>query len=76
MPSPNEQELNCPVCRARQPFQSTCRRCQADLRLYVKALRSLHTAQRQAAVAHDAGDESRLQSSERYLAWLQPRPVK
>ncbi len=69
----DEHELNCPVCRARQPWQSTCRRCEADLQLYVKALRSLHTAQRQAAVAHDAGDESTSHAAERYLAWLRPR---
>lgn len=69
----DEYELNCPVCRARQPWQSACRRCQADLRLYVKALRSLHTVQRQAAVAHDAGDETKRRATERYLAWLQPR---
>lgn len=69
----DEYELNCPVCRARQPWQSTCRRCEADLRLYVKALRSLHRAQRQAAADHDSGDESKSQATERYLSWLQPR---
>lgn len=72
----DELELNCPVCRARQPWQSACRRCEADLRLYVKALRSLHSAQRQAAAAREAGDESKRQATEQYLAWLRPRSLK
>ena len=69
----DEHELSCPVCRARQPWQATCRRCEADLQLYVKALRSLHSAQRQVAAAHNSGDEAKCQATERYLAWLGPR---
>jgi methylglutaconyl-CoA hydratase len=37
----DEPTLRCPVCRARQPHQPTCRRCQADLRLLVAALGDL-----------------------------------
>ena len=33
----NESVFRCPVCRAKQPLQSQCRRCRADLRLVVRA---------------------------------------
>ncbi|MCO6453937.1 MAG: hypothetical protein J5I93_01370 [Pirellulaceae bacterium] len=38
-PEDNEQRLRCPACRAAQPWQDCCRRCQADLSLLVRALR-------------------------------------
>ncbi|OED37086.1 hypothetical protein AB833_24930 [Chromatiales bacterium (ex Bugula neritina AB1)] len=36
MPDKPAVNFQCPVCRARQPLQSQCRRCQADLSLVVK----------------------------------------
>ena len=32
-----ESNFRCPVCRAGQPLQNDCRRCQADLSLVVSA---------------------------------------
>jgi len=29
------EDFRCPVCRARQPLQNSCRRCSADLSLVV-----------------------------------------
>jgi hypothetical protein len=34
-----QEKLHCPACRARQSWRDECRRCQADLRLLVRALR-------------------------------------
>ncbi len=34
-----ESNFRCPVCRAGQPLQNECRRCQADLSLVVLAHR-------------------------------------
>lgn len=36
-----EDQLRCPACRARQTQRPRCRRCGADLELYVRLLRRL-----------------------------------
>ncbi len=67
-----EHELTCVVCRARQPLQSPCRRCGADLELVIKALRSLEIAQQRLHEARTNQNESQRETANRYLAWLQP----
>ena len=68
----DEPELKCPVCRARQKRQAECRRCGADLSLYVKALGSAELAQHQRQQARLSGDDERAASIDRYLHWLKP----
>lgn len=69
-----ESELVCPVCRAKQAYQSECRRCGADLSLWVKALRSLRIAQ-QRVVEAGRIDRQCLEAM-RYLDWLSPKAAR
>lgn len=70
--SESDPTLACPVCRARQPLQASCRRCEADLQLYVKALQSLRLAEQHVAEARSGPDELRRHTAQRYLDWLRP----
>ena len=67
-----EPAFRCPVCRAAQPLQENCRRCQADLRLVVCAQRRLAyvKAQREQALAR--GDNERESQLAAELQWLAP----
>ena len=70
-----ENELSCPVCRAKQAYQAECRRCGADLALWIKALRSLHVARQQVKRAglHDSASFDKAQT---YLRWLSPKAAQ
>ncbi len=70
-----ENELTCPVCRAKQACQAACRRCGADLSLWIKALRSLHEAKRQVANAAQL-DTANHDSALNYLRWLSPKAAQ
>jgi hypothetical protein len=61
-----DESIVCPVCNAGQPPQPTCRRCRADLALYLKALASVAIARR------ELGDASSVapHAWRDYLAWL------
>lgn len=62
--------IQCPVCRATQAAQKACRRCNADLELFVHAGKSSLAARRRLTEAIAAGDavaEARLRD---YLRWL------
>lgn len=67
----NENELACPVCRAKQAYQTECRRCGADLTLLIKALRSAQAAQRQLEQSLRAG-YANSEVALKYLRWLSP----
>jgi hypothetical protein len=67
-----ESEFRCPVCRAAQPLQETCRRCQADLRLVVRVQRRLAYVEQQRAAALASGDEALHQQLAAELRWLAP----
>jgi hypothetical protein len=41
-------ELSCPVCKARQAWSDTCRRCRADLSLLHRVERSRRASRRRA----------------------------
>jgi hypothetical protein len=69
---PPVEELVCPVCRAKQTPQVTCRRCSADLSLLVQARRSQQLALAQAERAWAVGDSAKAQQLEAYLRWLKP----
>ena len=68
-----ENELACPVCRAKQAYQAECRRCGADLSLWIKALRSLHVAKQQVVQAARHDNCERALS---YLRWLSPEAAQ
>jgi len=65
-----QQTFACPVCRAKQPEQPECRRCSADLALYVKALRSVEQSRRQLESAKGRGDIQTADQTSAYLIWL------
>ena len=65
-----QQNFACPVCRAKQPEQPECRRCNADLALYVKSLRSLEHSRQQLASANNQGDIQTAAHTSAYLIWL------
>jgi hypothetical protein len=64
--------FRCPVCRAAQTFRATCRRCQADLRLVVRAHRRAAYLKRQLEQARAGGDRQREQALADELRWLAP----
>jgi len=65
-----EDTIRCPVCRARQTPQATCRRCRADLDLFLKAVASRSEAGRRLAEAEQSGDAVTAESLRGYLQWL------
>ena len=70
MPRDEGPIIQCPVCRATQTARQVCRRCSADLALFVRASASSLTARRQlaeAVAASDAVAQARLRG---YLRWL------
>lgn len=69
----NNPSFRCPVCRARQTLRDECRRCEADLRLVVRAhLRvAFLVAQRQQA--RTGGDRLNEQTIAAELELLAPR---
>jgi hypothetical protein len=71
--TPAIQEILCPVCRAKQPPQPACRRCSADLSLYVKALRSVNAVRTQLDTAVENGNPEIASQASRYLKWLSPK---
>ena len=64
--------IQCPVCKARQAHQPTCRRCGADLTLYLKALHSLEVTRRQVREARQSGRHEQAADAASYLKWLKP----
>jgi len=60
----------CPVCRAKQSAQPECRRCNADLALYIKALRSVEQSRQQFESANVRGDTQLATQMSAYLSWL------
>lgn len=70
MPCDEGHTIQCPVCRATQAAREACRRCGADLALFVRASESSRAARRrlaEAVVAGDAVAQARLRD---YLRWL------
>ncbi len=68
----DEPSFRCPVCRATQTLRETCRRCQADLSLVVRAHRRLAYLKHLHAQTLANSD---LESAEQFVAelrWLAP----
>ncbi len=70
------KEMKCPICRARQTCQPKCRRCGADLRLYIKALHSVDITQQRMLTAQQAGNSELADRLLTYMAWLQPAAAR
>jgi hypothetical protein len=68
----SETTLRCPVCRATQPWQDSCRRCRADLELVVRAHRRVAFLQSQREQARACGDDSQERTITAELNWLAP----
>ncbi|WP_010582037.1 hypothetical protein [Schlesneria paludicola] len=69
----DEPDFRCPVCRAAQTLRETCRRCQADLSLVVRAHRRLaYLKQQQRAQALARGDGQCDPQLAAELRWLAP----
>ncbi len=67
----SDAKFRCPVCRAQQPLQDDCRRCQADLRLVVRAHRRiayLVDLQRQQGQSPDPQTSQTIRNELRLLA--------
>ncbi len=64
------EELTCPACRARQEPGNLCRRCGAELELYIACLRSRTIAQRLHSSAVHSGDSATAERLMAYLNWL------
>lgn len=71
----NIQEFVCPVCRAKQVAQPECRRCTADLSLYLKALQSVKAARSQIELASINGNSQLAERAISYLKWLSPSEI-
>ncbi len=70
MGSIGDRQIACPVCRAKQIAQPECRRCSADLSLYLKAMRSVEESRRQFVNARRNGDSQLAAQTLEYLQWL------
>jgi hypothetical protein len=67
-----ESQFRCPVCRAAQTLRETCRRCQADLSLVVRAHRRLAHLESLLANAEARGDAEQAKQIQSELRWLVP----
>lgn len=68
----NEPDFRCPVCRAKQPLQETCRRCKADLSLVVRVHRRVEYLSAQREEARASGNREREEILTAELEWLAP----
>lgn len=62
----------CPVCRAKQVAKPECRRCSADVSLYLKSLRSMDESRRQLDLARESGNGQLASELLTYIQWLSP----
>lgn len=67
-----DRDFRCPVCRAAQALRETCRRCEADLSLVVRAHRRLADVKRQLEQARASGHSERARQLAAELRWLAP----
>jgi len=65
-------DFRCPVCRAKQPLQTTCRRCKADLHLVAVARRRVEYLCAEIEKAQASGNHRREQHLALELQWLTP----
>lgn len=67
-----ENSLICPVCRAKQAWADSCRRCRCDLRLLRRAEDTRRNAQQAALLHLDAGRWAEAQQAARVCRDLDP----
>ena len=63
-------DFACPVCRAKQTPQLECRRCGADLALYIRALNSVVISRQRLDLAIESGDSHLAVDLLNYIQWL------
>lgn len=68
----DDPTFRCPVCRASQTLRETCRRCQADLSLIVRARRRMEYVERMKAKLLAQGELTQAQQLAAELQWLAP----
>lgn len=69
-PAADSVAIECPVCRAGQSQRAVCRRCGADLVLFMRAVESRRVARRRLERAIAAGNPAATDRLRAYLAWL------
>lgn len=69
----NNLPFRCPVCRAKQPLQPTCRRCKADLQLVVQVRRRIEYLRSELQQAQASGNQQREATLHAELRWLCPK---
>jgi hypothetical protein len=69
-------DFACPVCRAKQIPQLECRRCGADLALYIRALNSVVISRERLDLAIESGDSPLAVDLLNYIHWLVPEKAE
>ena len=68
--------FRCPACRAKQPMQTVCRRCQTDLTLLVQASTHLENLVSQYEQANSRDDQKTMDQLEREIEFLSPKRLQ
>ncbi|MCS7467425.1 hypothetical protein NZK35_12290 [Stieleria sp. ICT_E10.1] len=69
----SSNDLRCPACRAKQPLQPVCRRCDADLKLLVRALEHVAALVARHEQARARADHHAMETTARQLALIAPK---
>lgn len=67
-----ESVITCPICRAQQMRQTSCRRCRGDLSLAVKTLNSMDRIEQEYWSACQRNDTANAQAWLKWLTWFSP----
>ncbi|QDV40721.1 hypothetical protein Enr13x_05570 [Stieleria neptunia] len=69
----SSNDFRCPACRAKQPLQPVCRRCDADLSLLVRATEHVAALIARHEQARAQADHHAMETTARQLALLAPK---
>ncbi|WP_182864600.1 hypothetical protein [Stieleria mannarensis] len=71
----SNSDFRCPACRAKQPLQPVCRRCEADLQLLVRAIEHSAALAARYEQARFRSDPHAMDSAARLIALLDPKQL-
>ncbi len=71
----SSNDFRCPACRAKQPLQPICRRCDADLSLLVRAIEHSAALAARHEQARARTDHHLMETTARQLALLSPKQL-
>ncbi len=71
----SSNDFRCPACRARQPLQPVCRRCDADLSLLVRAIEHSAALVARHEQARAQADHHLMETTAQQLALLSPKQL-